>query len=196
MGMLRVSGYPWLLIFDNADNLEVLRASWPGNAHGSVLITTRDFNAAHSPASAGFHVQPFDDSISSDVLLNIVGLDLTLQSNQERATAITQVLGGLPLALNQIGGFIAQRKLPLQDFLPLYERNSAKIDSRKTGLSDYEHTISTVWEMSLANLTGDSYILQNLLAFFEPDAIHELILLEGSKQVAETEFDFLKDEME
>lgn len=63
-------------------------------------------------------------------------------------------------------------------------------------ISDYEHTLSTVWEMSLANLTGDSYKLQNLLAFFEPDAIHELILLEGSKQVAETEFDFLKDEME
>lgn len=191
-----MAGCSWLLIFDNADDLEVLRAPWPGNAHGSILITTRNFNAAHSPASAGWQVRPFDDATGSTVLLNLVGLDFTLQRNQEKATAITQTLGGLPLALNQIGGFIAQRKLPLQDFLPLYERNAAKIDTRKTGLSDYEHTISTVWEMSIGDVAGNSHHLLNLLAFFDPDAIHELILLEGSKQIAQAEFEFLKDEME
>ena len=113
-----------------------------------------------------------------------------------KANAITQTLGGLPLALSQIGGFITQRRLPLQDFLPLYERNSAKIDSRKTGISGYEHTLSTVWEMSISKLSGDSYMLLNLLPFFQPDAIDELVLIEGSKLLEDTEFGFLKDEME
>lgn len=169
---------------------------WPGNANGSVIITSRDFNAAHSPASAGYHVQPFDDSTGSEVLLKLLGLDPTLELHHGKATEISQALGGLPLAINQIGGFIIQRKLPLQDFLPLYERNSAKIDLRKTGLSDYEHTISTVWEISLSKIGGDSYSLLGLLAFFEPDATHEQVLLEGAKEVDHAEFEFLRNEME
>lgn len=189
-------GCPWLLIFDNADDIEIIRFAWPGNARGSVLITTRDFNAARGPASAGFHVQPFDDATGSDVLLHIIGLDTKLVSNQEKAKAITHALGGLPLALSQIGGFISQRKSPLQEFLPLYERNSAKIDSRKTGFINYDHTLSTVWEMSLNKLPKDPGKLLNLLAFFEPDAIHELVLIEGSKLLEDEEFEFLQDEME
>lgn len=90
-------------MFDNADDLELLRQAWPGNSHGSILLTSRNFNAAHSPLSAGFYVQPFDDVTGSEVLLHLVGLDSKLQSNQEKAKAITQALGGLPLALNQIG---------------------------------------------------------------------------------------------
>lgn len=102
-----------MIIFDNADDLEVLRAAWPGNAYGSVIITSRDFNAAHSPASTGYHVHPFDNSTGSEALLKILGLDPALGSHHDKATEITQALGGLPLAINQIGGFINQRKLPL-----------------------------------------------------------------------------------
>src|SRR4051794_33449977 len=115
---------PWMLIFDNADNLEVLRHAWPTNSEGSVLLTTRDANAVHSPASKGFHVQPFDVADGSEVLLNLVGHDYTSTSNRKKAVEITKALGGLPLALTQIGGFIVQRKLSLRDFLPLYERNA------------------------------------------------------------------------
>ncbi|KAG9233173.1 hypothetical protein BJ875DRAFT_505544 [Amylocarpus encephaloides] len=102
------------------------------------------------------HVQPFDDGTGSELLLSLLGFEVGLPSNQESARAITPTLGGLPPAISQIGGFISQRKLPLQDFLPLHERNSTKFDSRRTGVSDYEHTLGTVWEMSLTKLSGDS----------------------------------------
>ncbi|KAL9078490.1 MAG: hypothetical protein Q9157_002578 [Trypethelium eluteriae] len=187
---------PWLVIFDNADNLETLKLAWPGGAHGSVLLTTRDFNAAHAPATSGLHVQPFDYILGSQLLLDIIGLDVNVESNRLKAEEIARTLGGLPLALNQIGGFITQRKMPLQDFLPLYERNAPRIDSRKTGLSDYDHTLSTVWEMSLTRLSGDSVELLQLMAFLEPDSIHEEILVEGSKNSGESQFQFMQDEME
>jgi len=163
---------------------------------GSVLITTRDASAVHSPASAGYHVQPFDNITGSEALLNIVGLDPTSSTNQENAKEITTTLGGLPLALNQIGGFIVQRKLPLQDFLPLYQRNSAKIDARKTDISSYEHTLSTVWEMSMSKLSGDSKILLSLLPYLQPDAIDEAVFLQGSTLIEEVNFSFLNEEME
>jgi hypothetical protein len=189
-------GCPWLLIFDNADDLEVLRHLWPANGQGSILLTTRDASACHSPATAGFNVQPFDDATGSEVLLHLIGADAESPANKAKAQEITQILGGLPLALNQIGGFITQRRLPLQDFLPLYERNAAKIDSRKTSISGYEHTLSTVWEMSIAKLSGDPCTVLSLLPFFQPDAISETVLIEGSKLVDDANFLFLQDEME
>lgn len=78
-------------------------------------------------------------------------LDLRhLSLNDERdAFTISKTFGGLPLALAQIGGLIKQRKMSLKEFLPLYERHSAKIDARKAPGSDYEYTLSTVRDVSL-----------------------------------------------
>lgn len=164
--------------------------------NGSVLLTSRDFNVARNPASDGFHVLPMDESIGSTMLLSLTGADAANSANQKEAEAISYALGGLPLALNQIGGFISQRRVPLKDFLAMYERNAAKIDARKTGLSNYEHTVQTVWEMSLGKLSGDAVTLLNLLAFFDPDAVHETILLEGSQSIEKESYQFLNDEME
>jgi hypothetical protein len=79
------------------------------------------------------------------MLLKAVGIENSSPSDKEHAVAISRAFGGLPLALTQIGRFITQRKLSLQDFLPLYERYSSRIDARKAPGSDYEHTLSTVW---------------------------------------------------
>ena len=58
---------------------------------------------------------------------------------------VAHTIGGLPLALNQIGGSINQRKVPLKDFLPLYNRNAATIDARKSCITEYdEHSLSSV----------------------------------------------------
>ena len=185
----------WLLIFDNADDLTLLLQVWPGGAHGSILITSRDFNAAHQSADQGFHVQPFDDTTASQILLRLAGLDPDRPINQKTAKTIAHTLGGLPLALSQIASFISQRKLPLQDFIPLYERNAATIDDRKSRLTSYEHSLSTMWEISLAKLSGASGHLQKLLAFLEPDEIDEAMVIEGSQSIIDEDFIFLRDEM-
>ena len=112
----------------------------------------------------------------------------------EDARAISQTLGGLPLALTQIGGFIAQGRMRLKDFLPLYERNRSRIDTRKPAGTDYEHTLSTVWDMSFAKLSEDSTSLLRILALLEPDGISEDILLQGAKGL--DDFSFLTDDME
>lgn len=191
-----IPDYPWLLVFDNADDLEILRCAWPANGRGSVLLTTRDPSACYSPASAGFHVEPFDDEVGSEVLLHLVGIDAQSSSNRADAKPIIKALGGLPLALNQIGGFIAQRRLRLTEFLPLYERNSARINARKQGIGGYDRTLSTVWEMSMSKLSGDSQRLLHLLPLFNPDNIHESIFLEGSACIGDLDFMFLQDMME
>ena len=154
---------------------------------------------AFSKAADGFQIQPFGNTEGADMLLKLTHLDPHSSSNQELGKAIAHALGGLPLALNQIAGFINQRKIPLRDFLPLYQRNADRIDAKKTGITDYEHSLGTVWEMSLKGLTGPSYKLQRLLAFLDSDQVDEIVLIEGAKKdrnPAGTDLEFLYDEMD
>ncbi len=184
------------MVFDNADDLSILRNAWPGSGQGSVLITSRDFSASFSPAATGFHIQPFEDTVGAAALLTLVKKDDTSSENQVLAKNITHALGGLPLALNQIGGFIVQQRLALKDFLPLYEKNAAKINARKSRLSDYEHSLTTVWQLALGQLSESASRLQKLLTFLDPDQIHESVLTSEINDDSSSDFTFLSDEME
>jgi hypothetical protein len=129
------------------------------------------------------------------MLLKALDLHHPSLDDKQHAYAISKTFGGLPLALAQISGFIQQRKVSLKEFLPLYERYSVKIDTRKAPGCDYEHTLSTVWSVSFKKLTETSTSLLNLLSFCDPDGISEDILLQGSQNIGD-EFSFLSDEME
>ncbi|OAX82520.1 hypothetical protein ACJ72_03130 [Emergomyces africanus] len=186
----------WLLVLDNADDLSIIKHALPNNNKGSVLLTTRNFNGAIAAARNGFHVQPFDEETGAAALLNFLNLDPKSEMHLENAKAIASTLGGLPLALSQIGGFVTQRRIALHEFLPLYRRNTSRIDAKKNELDDYRHTLNTVWKMSLEKLSGTSKMLQMLLAFFDPDMIHVSVLTEGGKMVEDEEFEFLTDELD
>lgn len=163
-----------------------------------MLLTTRSLAVANTLTAYSIQVDALSDSDGSELLLKAVGQDHTTPSDANHAShalAISRTFGGLPLALTQIGGFIAQRKLSLQAFLPLYERNSAKIDARKVPGSDYEHTLSTVWNLAFKDLSETSTRFLRLLSFFDPDGISEEILLQGSQDLGD-DFSFLSHEME
>ncbi|KAL9615519.1 MAG: hypothetical protein Q9167_000032 [Letrouitia subvulpina] len=188
----------WLLVLDNADDAAVFKHVWPLHFAGSILLTTRNPNIAFNFAKDFFHVEPFDDTEGSQLLLKLSGVEKPNESDQGAAQAISHTLGGLPLALDQIGGFIQQRRIALRDFLRLYKRNVDKIDAKKTGITDDEHTISTVLEVSLNNLAGQSQILLEVLAFMNPEKIDEVILREAplAAPTFEAKFAFLTDEID
>lgn len=72
----------------------------------------------------------------------------------------------------------------------------AKINAKKSQLSAHEHSLGTVWEMSLRQLTDESSLLQKFLAFLDHDAIHETILTAAVAGSENSKFTFLSDEME
>jgi hypothetical protein len=143
-------------VFDNADDPDILLHAWPGAATGSILITSRDSTVAFGTSAETIHFHPFDEETSVAAFMRLIGRDPDSDSDRDAARDISQALGGLPLAINQISGFIVQQKLALKDFLPLYQKHAAKIDSRKLKRGDYGHTLGTVWELSLAQLSGIS----------------------------------------
>jgi hypothetical protein len=193
--MLTTAGTNCLMIFDNADDVTVLKAAWPGTICGSVLLTTRDLAVATSLAAQHVQVDALSEDDGSKLLLKAIDVDHASPADAEHARAISRTLGGLPLALAQIGGFVTLRKLSLHEVLPLYERYSTRIHARKAPGSDYQHTLSTVWDVSFDKLTETSTTLLRLLSFFDPDGISEDILLQGSDGLDE-KFAFLSDELE
>ncbi|CAJ2507277.1 Uu.00g084630.m01.CDS01 [Anthostomella pinea] len=88
---------PWLIVSDNAEDLQALKVAWPGGSHGSILLITRDFDVARNPAAECLRVDPFDSAEGSVILLRQIGLDLAVTANSQHAIAITESLGGLPL---------------------------------------------------------------------------------------------------
>ncbi|CAG8147427.1 unnamed protein product [Penicillium nalgiovense] len=186
----------WLLIYDNADDLSLIKHTWPGGYGGSVLVTSRDPTASLYPASAGCQVPAFDTGDGTAALLNILGLDSESTSHQAEGKLITSKLGGLPLALNQIGGFITQRQMPLESFLPFYDRNSLSVDEKGSESMDSSHTLATVWEMALSQLSQNAKVLHMILSFLDSNGMDESVLKNGANRANDPELRFMVDEIE
>ena len=182
----------WLLVFDNADDIEVLRHAWPSYSRGSIIVTTRDSSAGLNSAKNGMHVRPFDEKSGSEVLLKSVGVDSDSKANQEHAEAIIRAIGGLPLALSQISSFIKNTRLSLFEFLQEYKDDLLELSSRTKNADGYQHTLNTVWQMSIVRLSSDARSLLYLLPYFHPDAINKSILIQGSSAIPDDAFKFLQ----
>ena len=170
----------------------MLRNAWPTNSRGSVIVTTRDSGAALDLASDGVHVRPFDEKNGSEVLLQSIGADSDSKANQENAEAIIRAIGGLPLALSQIISFIRNSRASLFEFLEEYKDDLLELSSHTKNADGYQHTLDTVWHMSISRLSSDPRSLLNLLPYFHPDAIDQDILVQGSSAVSDDAFNFLR----
>ena len=159
------------------------------------LVTSRDSTTGFGVSAETLHIQSFEKHAGTATFLALIGRKRYTDADQVLAEENVSTLGGLPLAPNQIAGFISQQRLALKEFLPLYQKNSAKIHTRKMGATDSSRTLSTVWEVSLSRLSGLSSTLQKLLAFLDPDRIPES-LLKPDGWVPQGELEFLSDDMD
>ncbi len=92
--------------------------------------------------------------------------------------------------------FIRDRASSYTEIVALYRKSSAKILARVEVPLDYNHTLSTVWELSLHNLPTDASTLQKLVAFSGPDAIEERFLTNYAAGFSDERLEFLDDEFE
>jgi hypothetical protein len=100
---------------------------------------------------------------------------IILYSSTERsiAVAISERLGFLPLALDQAGAYIAAGEKPLDDYLPLYEEQFAKVASEMParGVRWCEDGVFTTWEVSFWALGKAAQELLTLCGFLDNEDI-------------------------
>ncbi|MGI8335623.1 FxSxx-COOH system tetratricopeptide repeat protein [Actinomadura scrupuli] len=170
----------WLLVFDNAEQLEEVRGFFPTNGPGKILVTSR--NQAWTSVASSLEVDVFKRE-ESKALLNLRGPQLS----DENADKLAAVLGDLPLAIEQAAVWLAETGMPVEEYLNLFQKNHHKAtellgDAAPTA---YELPVAAAWNVSLDRLhESDPAALQLLqvCAFFAPEPISRR-LLSGARNV-------------
>jgi len=167
----------WLLVFDNTD--VDLKDYWPPSSHGSILITTQKQDLAHQAVS-DIALEAFDEDQGSELILSLT--NSSGQAPSEQATRlskqISNELGGLPLLLSHVSGFIGTSKCPLADLLSSLQQpsNFKKIwafDSTTSTTFQYGEPMEKVWALSLRALSANALETLYILAMLDPDGVAE-----------------------
>lgn len=183
-GDLSNSKAAWLIVFDNADNPEILYDWLPEQGPGCILVTSKYpcVKEATYRFEKGYEVEPFSPSLGSSMLKKLSGRDQEKDSS-EASERIAKTLGGLPFAISQMSGIIRQKHLTLKEFEEWYDEDSKHLHGLKTttGMSNYQHTVATAW--TVEQLTAPALALLQVLSLLDPDRIPEEMLVDGAKDV-------------
>ena len=107
---LEADGHRCLLVFDHAEDLDVLRPVIPGRGAAQVLVITSRPPTADLGTSVPVGVLSTDEALA--LLDGRTGL-----ADEEGAAAVAAELGYLPLALTQAAAVIADRRLGYRRYL-------------------------------------------------------------------------------
>ena len=185
----------WLLVFDNADDLSLLEDFLPSPAHGHILLTTR--TRATGTLAQAVEIETMEPDEGAYFLLRrakIISLSTSADAiptqEKEMAIAISQALGGLPLALDQAGAYIEETACGLANYLKLYQEHR-EVFLRRRGTSSTEHPepVATTWSLAFEKLRQghpDAIELLHMLAFCAPDSLPEELCLRGAPDLGPT----------
>lgn len=163
----------WLLIFDNADTPEMLKGFRPRNGH--VLLTSRAQVFDTLGVAKPFEIDVMFPEDALKFLFTRTGRDHDNAAEKNAAAQIAEVLGYLPLALEQAGAFITAKKARFQDYLSSYRKRHLELlkESRPV-TGDYPESVATTWALNFGEVEKASQAASDLLrtsAFLSPDRI-------------------------
>jgi len=159
----------WLLVFDNADQPEDLRQFLPQGS-GHVVVTSR--NPRWSSVALAVEVDIFDREESVELLQRRCP-ELTV----EESAKLANVLGDLPLAIEQAGAWCAETGMSVPEYLALFEQQRLDLLQDNAPI-DYPVTVAAAWNVSLDRLRRDSpqaLQLVQLCSCFAPEPISRSI---------------------
>jgi tetratricopeptide (TPR) repeat protein len=185
----------WLLILDNADDLAMAREFIPPAVKGHILLATRA--EVMGRLAQRIDIEKMEPEEGALFLLRRAGIiaqddPIDKASAQDRAKAreISQVMDGLPLALDQAGAYIDETACGLAGYLNLYRTRRAQLLKRRGGLvADHPEPVATTWSLSFETVEKANPAAADLLrlcAFLHPDAIPEEIITEGADELGPT----------
>jgi hypothetical protein len=171
----------WLLILDNADNLALVEPFLPKFASGHLLLTSRAAalgQAAH-PLSLT-QLSPDDGALCILRRANLIPwtgqlCDAPSGVSVKAAQELSQLMGGLPLALEQAGAYIETTGRSVGGYLELYKKYRLEILEHYYGdVRSYREAVAFAWNIARESVEKEhpaAIELLSLCAFLAPDAI-------------------------
>jgi tetratricopeptide (TPR) repeat protein len=169
----------WLLILDNMDDsaaAAAVPALLPRLKGGDVIITGRMANFGAEVETLELDVLGSQEATS--FLLERTALRRRTTADDEiLARELAEELGGLALALEQAGAYIAHQTMSLARFLQEWKRNREKVlNWYEPGVMHYHASVAVTWQTSVVQLTDPAGELLELLAWLAPEPIPEFLL--------------------
>ena len=177
LGWLR--GNPgWLLILDNVDTDEAMRAATALMGRligGNVLLTTRMRRLPRGLQSLELDVLAPNEAAA--YLLEDTPGRRTEPDDAAQALLLAEDLGRLALALTHAAGYIQEDQCSLQDYRArLHDSFDAVIGWFDQTVTHYPRAIPATWALSFARLTPPARALLERLAWLAPDPVPESLL--------------------
>ena len=172
----------WLLVFDNVGESAALRPYLPRGTVGHVLITSR--NPLWRGVASALPVRVFARADAVAFLLQRTG-----DTDAAAATTLAEMLGDLPLALEQAGAYIEATGISLAAYLQRFTTSRQTLLRRGTPSTDYPDTVATTWEMAMQCVQREQPAAADLLhlcAFLAPDDIPCDLICDGHEHLPET----------
>jgi tetratricopeptide (TPR) repeat protein len=168
----------WLLIYDNAEDVEQLTPLLPGGG-GHVLITSQ--NRQWQDIGTSLEVEKFHpgDSVSH-LRRRLPGI------TEADAGKIARVLQDIPLGVAAAGALLAVTGMSVDEYLGRLERQDTPVYPSGHPLKGYPPEVAKAWNLSLDELERRSAAAARLLGIcsvMAPEVNQDLI---NSKDMAET----------
>jgi tetratricopeptide (TPR) repeat protein len=170
---------PWLLIFDNADDITLIRDYLPQTGNGNILLTTRADAVGALATSVEVVTMGFIEGIQL-LLRRAQRFEHASDEEVNQAGNIVVALDHFPLAIDQAGAYIEETRCSVTEYLTLYQEHRKTLLARRGTLAtDYPYSVATTWELSLKQLqqTNPAAIeLLQICAFLDPDGISDELI--------------------
>jgi Tfp pilus assembly protein PilF len=170
----------WLLLIDNVVDPTVLEGLLPRGGGGQVLLTSRA-DVGWAGVAVALPLGSLDEQAAARLLTDRSG-DPDLSS----ARSLARRLGGLPLALEQAAGYVAESGgMSLAGYLQLFDTRSLELFERGRP-ADRNDTIATTWSLTLDRLTESvpaAVDLLVLVAHLAPDEVPTSLLAVNAEQL-------------
>ncbi|RSL89554.1 hypothetical protein CEP51_001172 [Fusarium floridanum] len=173
MNWLTDCNHNWLIIFDNVDNESLLLRFWPKSAKGSILLTSRQRLLGTTMVDGACEVSSLEKEDGASMIQLLLENEVSDAQDRHLVEEMAKALGGLPLALAQMAGYLRTNHVTVREFLGNYNNSeyARRLFGRPASLDHEQHqqTLETVWRLSLEKLSADAKTLLWITVFLHPD---------------------------
>ncbi|KAL4900328.1 hypothetical protein BDW74DRAFT_96393 [Aspergillus multicolor] len=176
----------WLLIYDNVNDWETIKPYWPSGYKGSILVTTQRAGLVQITGGSEIALVPLASTEGAKLLLRHLRIaPIESSADFQAAKSIADTVGGLPVAISHISGYLETSHSTLREFKALYNTNrqqSKRIWARdyRTWTNQYHLTLETTWDIALMELPPQARAFINVLAMLDAESVSEDILFSNT----------------
>ncbi|HEY9419801.1 MAG TPA: TIR domain-containing protein [Thermoanaerobaculia bacterium] len=178
----------WLLILDNVDDKEAAKAVTeilPFLANGHVLITSRVREWPPNIKRQPLEILTLDEA--QRFLLQRTQEDRHLADDDPaQAISLAQELGGLPLALEQAGAYIAHNQMSFAAYLESWRNEREEVLAWYDPTTmQYPASVAATWQATFHHLSPTAAAILRLTAHLAPEPIPQDMFEKGEDLVRE-----------